>query len=57
MTNKYIQEWKKENYKIWKADIPKKDKEEYDRILKELGMTKPEFLKKAFELIKKELEK
>ena len=53
---KYIQEWKREKYKIWKADIPKEEKEEYDRILKKLNLTKPEFLKKAFELIRKELD-
>ena len=51
--NKYIQQYNKEHYKTFKVDLPKKDKEELDGMLKEDNLTKAEFLKRAIEQYKK----
>lgn len=50
---KYIQEYNKKNYSRFLVDLPKKDKEELDRMLKEDGMSKANFLKIAIDRYKK----
>lgn len=42
----------KDEIKQWKVDLPVKEKEEYDRILKNLNITKVDFLRNAFKEIK-----
>lgn len=37
--------------KQWKADLPTEEKDLYDKILKKNNMSKPEFLRLAFEKI------
>ncbi len=50
---KYIQEYNKKNYSRFLVDLPKKDKEELDKMLKEDGMSKATFLKIAIDKYKK----
>lgn len=49
----YIIAYKKENYSRFLVDLPKKDKEEMDKILKEDKLTKAEFLRWAIKEYKK----
>ena len=51
--SKYIQEYRKENKKQFNVDLNKDEAEELDRLLKEKGMTKVEFVRKAIEKLKK----
>ncbi len=51
--SKYIQEYRKENKKQFNVDLNKDEAEELDRLLKEKGMTKVEFVRKAIEELKK----
>ena len=51
--SKYIQEYRKENKKQFNVDLNKEEAEELDRLLKEKGMTKVEFVRKAIEELKK----
>lgn len=51
--NKYKQEYNKKNYSRFLVDLPKKDKEELDELLKQNGITKAEFLRWAIEQYKK----
>ena len=44
---KYDMKYRKENYARFLVDLPKKDKEEIDKILKEDGISKATFLKLA----------
>lgn len=50
---KYTQEYIKANYSRFLVDMPKKEKEELDKMLTEDGITKAEFLRKAIQTYKK----
>ena len=50
---KYIQEYNKKNYSRFLVDLPKKDKAELDRMLKEDGMSKATFLRISIDKYKK----
>jgi hypothetical protein len=50
---KYIIAYNKENYARFLVDLPKKDKEDLDKILKEDKMTKADFLRWAINEYKK----
>lgn len=50
---KYIQEYNKKNYSRFSVDLPKKDKEELDKMLKEDGMSKATFLRISIDKYKK----
>lgn len=52
-SNKYKQEYGKEKYARFLVDLPKKEKEEFDRILKENHLSKAEFLRQAIKDFKK----
>lgn len=50
----YQKEYNKEHYKTFKVDLKKEEFEELDKILKEKGLTKAQFLRNAIEqLLKK----
>lgn len=49
----YTIAYNKENYSRFLVDLPKKDKEELDKILKEDNMTKADFLRRAIKKYKK----
>lgn len=51
--NKYIQQYHKENYARFLVDLPKEEKEEFDRILKDNHLSKAEFLRQAIKDFKK----
>lgn len=50
--SKYIQEYRKENKKQFNVDLNKEEFEELDKLLKEKGMTKVEFVRQAIERLK-----
>lgn len=50
---KYIREYNKKHYKQFKTELKTEEKEELDRILKEKGISKVEFIRKAKELLQK----
>ena len=45
----YINDWKKKNRVQWKVDLPIEEKEKYDKILSEKGLSRRDFLKLAFD--------
>ena len=49
----YDIKYNKEHYSRFLVDLPKEEKEELDRLLKEKGITKAEFLRDAIKKIKK----
>lgn len=51
--SKYIQEYRKENKKQFNVDLNKDEAQELEQLLKEKGMTKVEFVRKAIEKLKK----
>ena len=44
---KYIQQYNKEHYKTFKVDLKIEEMEKLEKILKEKGMTKAQFLRDA----------
>lgn len=48
----YIQEYNKTHYKAFKVDMKPEELEELNSLLKELGLTKAEFLRKAIQELK-----
>lgn len=50
--NKYITEYKKNNYKQFKTDLPSEEKEEIDLFLKENNLNKSMFVREAYQLMK-----
>lgn len=50
--NKYITEYKKNNYKQFKVDLPTEEKEEIDLFLKENNLNKTMFIREAYQLMK-----
>ena len=44
---KYIQEYKKEHYRVFKVDLKPEEWEKLDKILKKKKITKAEFLRRA----------
>ena len=50
---KYNQQYNKEHYKQFKTELKAEEKEELDYILKQKGMSKVEFIRKAKELLEK----
>lgn len=50
---KYIQQYNKEHYKTFKVDLKKDELEKLDKLLKEKGLTKAQFLRDAIEKIKR----
>lgn len=44
---KYIQQYNKEHYRTFKVDLKKDEWEQLDKILKEKGITKAQFLREA----------
>lgn len=44
---KYIQKYNKEHYKSFKVDLKKEEWEQLEKLLKEKGLTKAEFLRDA----------
>ncbi len=51
----YINKWKKENKSQFKVDLNKAEKEELDRILEMLNISKADFLRNAIKNFKEEL--
>lgn len=51
---KYIKEYNKNNYKQFKAELPKEEKEYIDKFLKENNLSKAEFIRKAYKILKGE---
>ena len=50
---KYKREYNKQHYSTFKVDLLKKEKEDLDQLLKELNLTKAQFLRNAIEELKK----
>lgn len=51
--NKYIQEYRKEHKKQFNVDLNKEEWEELNKLLKEKGITKVEFVRKGIEELRK----
>lgn len=51
---KYIQQYKKEHYKIFKVELKHEENEELENMLKEDNKTKAQFLRESIEKYKKE---
>ena len=49
----YIREYNKKHYSSLKINLKKEEKEELDKLLKENGWTKPQFIRIAIEVLKK----
>lgn len=49
----YIIDYNKEHYKAFKVDLKVEELEELEKILKEKGLTKAQFLREAIDRIKK----
>lgn len=50
---KYKDKWAKDNnIVLWATKIKKEEKEEFDKILKKLNLSKPQFLRQCFENLK-----
>lgn len=49
----YIIDYNKEHYKAFKVDLKVEELEELEKILKEKGITKAQFLREAIDRIKK----
>lgn len=49
----YIQEYNKAHYRAFKVDLKTEEIEELNKLLKEKGLTKAQFLRKAIERLKK----
>lgn len=50
---KYIIEYNKEHYKAFKVDLKVEELEELEKLLKEKGITKAQFLREAIHNLKK----
>ncbi len=55
--NQYIQQYKKEHYSIFKVNLKKDDMECLNKLLKEKGLTKAQFLRNAIDDLKYKVEK
>lgn len=51
--SKYIQEYRKENKKQFNVDLNKEEWEELNKLLKEKGITKVQFVRNAIEELRK----
>lgn len=52
--NKYIQDYQKEHYSIFKVKLKKEEKKELDELLNKIGLNQAQFLRNAIEQLKKE---
>lgn len=52
--NKYIQNYQKEHYSIFKVKLKKEEKKELDELLNKVGLNQAQFLRNAIEHLKKE---
>ena len=50
--NEYIREYNKKHYSYLKVQLKKEEKEELDQLLKELNISKPEFIRQCINLFK-----
>ncbi len=53
----YNKEFNKKHYRQFKTELPIAEKEEIDNFLKEINMSKVEFIRKAYVLLKTEFKK
>lgn len=49
----YIKDWKKENYKQFKVELKKEEKENLDRELKKHNLSGSDFVRIAFDYLKR----
>lgn len=54
---KYIQQYQKKNYSVFKVDLKKEEKLELDTLLKKENLTKAQFLRNAIQELKEKLNK
>ena len=52
---KYIQDYQKEHYSIFKVKLKKEEKKELDELLNKIGLNQAQFLRNAIQKLKEEL--
>lgn len=52
---KYKQEYSKQHYKTFKVDLKVEEMEQLNKLLKEIGLTKAQFLREAIQNLKKKI--